>query len=215
MAICKYRVSKSVFLVLLVCMAITSNVYAVNKICYRGQSSGKAILNINGRLVKLKPGSRKNGVKLVTVNKDSIVVKVDGKRYQYKKNVSRGIILGEELTLSPNRSGNYMAKGKINGMGVKFVVDTGASYIAMNKKMARALKLDYGDNEVQIHTASGTEASYKVTLDTVSVGDIKLHDIPAVISKHDYPEKPLLGMSFLQYLDINQNDGQMTLSYSD
>lgn len=215
MIICNYRISKTFFSVLFICIAITSNVYAVNKICYRGFRSDNALLNINGRLVELKPGSSKNGVKLVSANKDSIVVKVDGKRYQYKKNISRGIILDEELTLSPNHSGNYTTNGKINGSEVNFVVDTGASYIAMNKELAGILEIEYGDNEVQIHTASGIDTNYKVILDTVSVGDITLYNIPAVISKHDYPKDPLLGMSFLQHLDITQGNGQMTLSYSD
>ncbi len=216
MAICKYRISKTVFFTLLVCLAITFNAYAGTKICYRGLRSGKALLNVNGRLVQLTPGqSSKNGVKLMTANKDVITVKVNGKRYQYKKNVSRGKILAEEVNLSPASNGNYKANGKINGKNVSFIVDTGASYISMNKNLAKALKIKPGNEEVQVHTASGTESSYMVMLDTVSVGDIKMHNIPAVISKHDYPLEPLLGMSFLKRVDMNQGNGQMVLKYLD
>ncbi len=214
MAICKNKVFITVFLALLVCMYITSNVYAASKICYRGLRSGKALLNVNGRLVQLSPGqSSKDGVKLITANKDTITIKVDGKRYQYKKNVSRGKILAEEVKLSAGPGGHYMTDGKINGKNVGFLVDTGASYIAMNKNMAKRLKINPGNQQVQINTASGTETNYLVMLDSVSVGDIKMYNVPAVISNHDYPKEPLLGMSFLQNVDMSQENGQMVLKH--
>ncbi len=216
MVICKNRIFKTVFFVLLVCLTISSNAYAGTKICYRGLRSGKALLNVNGRLVQLTPGqSSKSGVKLMTANKDAITVKVDGKRYQYKKNVSRGKILAEEVKLSPASNGNYMANGMINGKNVSFVVDTGASYISMNKNLAKALKIKRGNKKVQVHTASGTESSHLVMLDTVSVGGIKMNNISAVISNHDYPLEPLLGMSFLKRVNMNQGNGQMILKYLD
>jgi aspartyl protease family protein len=214
MAICKYRIYKTVFFVLLVCLTITSNAYAGTKICYRGLRSGKALLNVNGRLVQLTPGqSSKNGVTLMTADRDAITVKVDGKRYQYKKNVTRGKILGGEVKLSSGPSGHYMADGKINGKNVGFLVDTGASYIAMNKNLAKRLKINPGNQQVQINTASGTEMNYLVMLESVSIGDITMHNIPAVISNHDYPQEPLLGMSFLQHVNMSQKDGQMVLQY--
>ncbi len=216
MAVCKSRILKTVFFALLVCMVITSNVYAVNKICYRGLRSGKALLNVNGRLVELAPGqSSKSGVKLMTVNRDTITVKVDGKRYQYKKNISKGTILAEEVKLTAAPNGNYVTKGKINGKNVAFVVDTGASYIAMNKNLARELEINPGHQRVKINTASGKENNYLVMLDTVSIGDIKMYNIPAVISNHDYPKETLLGMSFLKHVDMSQVNAQMVLKYLD
>ncbi len=216
MVICKYGITKTVFFVLLFGMTISSNVYAVDKICYRGFRSDKALLNINGRLVELTPGqSSNNGVKLLTANKETITVKVDGKRYLYKINISKGTILADELRLLPALNGNYLANGRINGKNVAFVVDTGASFIAMNKNLARALKINPGNKKIEIQTASGTEINYLVMLDTVSVGDINMYNIPAVISNHDYPKEPLLGMSFLQHVNMSQENGQMVLKYSD
>ncbi len=216
MAIYKYRISKKVFFVLLVCITITTNVYGSTKICYRGTRSGKALLNVNGRLVQLTPGqSSKNGVELVSANKDTIIVKVDGKRYQYKKNMSRGEILAEEVKLSPARNGNYSANGSINGNSVVFLVDTGASFVAMNKNLARKLKIKPGNQKVQMQTASRTHSNSSVMLDTVSVGGINVNNIPAVISNHDYPKEPLLGMSFLKHVGISQVNGQMVLENLD
>lgn len=214
----KYSTSKAALLVLLVCMTIASNAYAAPRINYRGMLYGKALIRVNGRLVKLTPGqTSENGVKLLSANLKAIVVLVEGKRYRYKKDNINGTILAEaeEVTLIRDPgSGGYWARGRINGKDVTFLVDTGASYVVMNKDQAGALKIKRGNKEIQISTATKTETAYQVTLDTVSVGDIELQNIPAIITKHEYPPYPLLGMSFLQHVDIKQENEQMTLKYS-
>jgi aspartyl protease family protein len=160
--------------------------------------------------------SFRNIVKLLSANEEVVVLEISGKRYQYKKNSSRGTILTEEviLTRDPGAS-NYWVKGKINGKDVTFIVDTGATYVVLNKVQARALKIKLGNKEVKMHTASKIETVYHVLLDAVSVGGIKMNNVPALITKHTYPQKPLLGMSFLQHVDINQENGRMILKSSD
>jgi aspartyl protease family protein len=216
MEIGKYRTSKAALLVLLVCMTIAPNVYSAPKIKYRGMLSGKALIKVDGRLIKLTSGqTSKNGVKLLSANLEAIVVLVEGKRYRYKKHSNQGIILAEEVTLirDPGSSG-YWAKGRINGKDVTFLIDTGASHVVMNKDQARAFKIKRGNKKIQVSTATKTETAYQVTLDTVSVGDFELQNIPAIITKHKYPPYPLLGMSFLRHVEINQKNEQMTLKYS-
>ncbi len=212
----KYITSIAALLVLLVCMAIESNVYSAPRINYRGMHSGMALINVNGRLVKLTPGrASKDGVKLLSANLEAIVVLVEGKRYRYKKYSSQGTILADKVTLirDPGSSA-YWASGSINGKNVTFLIDTGASYVVMNKVQARALKIKRGNKKIQVSTATKIETAYQVTLDTVSVGDIELQNIPAIITKHKYPPYPLLGMSFLKHVEINQENEQMTLKYS-
>ncbi len=216
MEIGKYRTSKAALLVLLVCMTIAPNVYSAPKIKYRGMLSGKALIKVDGRLIKLTSGqTSKNGVKLLSANLEAIVVLVEGKRYRYKKYSSQGTILAEEVTLirNPGSSG-YWAKGRINGKDVTFLIDTGASHVVMNKDQARAFKIKRGNKKIQVSTATKIETAYQVTLDTVSVGDFELQNIPAIITKHKYPPYPLLGMSFLRHVEINQKKEQMTLKYS-
>ncbi len=218
MEIGKYRTSKAALLVLLVCMTIASNVYSAPRINYRGMLYGKALIKVNGSYIKLTPGqTSKNGVKLLSANLEAIVVLVEGKRYRYKKNSNQGTILAEaeEITLKRDPgSGGYWARGRINGKDVTFMVDTGASYVVINKVQARALKIKRGNKEIQVSTATKTETAYQVTLDTVSVGYIELQNIPAIITKHEHPPYPLLGMSFLRHVEINQENEQMTLRYS-
>ncbi len=216
MEIVKSRTSIAALLVLLVCMTIASNVYSAPKIKYSGMVHDKAQIWVNGRLIRLTSGqTSKNGVKLLSANLDEIVVLVEGKRYRYKKNNSQGTILTDKVTLirGPDSSG-YWAKGRINGKDVTFLIDTGASYVVMNKVQARALKIKRGNKKIQVSTATKIETAYQVTLDTVSVGDIELQNIPAIITKHKYPPYPLLGMSFLSHVEINQENEQMTLEYS-
>ncbi len=84
----------------------------------------------------------------------------------------------------------------------------------MNKDQAKAWKIKQGNKRIQISTATRKETAYQVTLDSVSVGDIELHNISAIITQHKYPPYPLLGMSFLSRVKINQENGQMILKYS-
>ena len=218
MEIDKYITSKAALLVLLVCMTIASNVYAEPKINYRGMLYGKALIKVNGSYIKLTPGqTSKNGVKLLSANLEAIVVLVEGKRYRYKKDNIKGTILAEAEGITLKRdpgSGGYRAKGRINGKDVTFLIDTGASLVVMNKVQARELKIKRGNKEIQVSTATKTETAYQVTLDTVSVGYIELQNIPAIITTHKYPLYPLLGMSFLRHVEINQENEQMTLKYS-
>ncbi len=216
MEIGKYIISKAALLVLLVCMAITTNVYSAPRIKYSGMVYDKACIWINGHSNKLKFGeTSKNGVTLLSGNSESIVVLVDGERYRYKKYSGQGTILADNVTLMRDPgSGGYWAKGRINGKDVTFLVDTGASCVVMNKDQARAWKIKRGNKKIQVSTATKKETAYQVTLDTVSVGDLEFQNIPAIITQHKYPPYPLLGMSFLRHVEINQENEQMTLKYS-
>ncbi len=220
MEIGKYTTSKAALLVLLVCMTIASNVYSAPNIYYQGMLSGKAMIKVNGRSVKLTPGqTSKDGVKLLSADSESIVVQVEGKSYRYERFSNQGTFLAdaeaEEIILKrfPDGSG-YWAEGRINGKDVIFMIDTGASVVVINKDQARALKIKRGNKKIQVSTATKIETAYQVTLDTVSVGYIELQNIPAIITKHKYPQYPLLGMSFLRHVEINQENEQMTLKYS-
>ncbi len=212
----KYKTSKAALLALLVCMTIAANVYSAPKINYRGMVHDTVWIWVNGRLIKLTPGqTSKNGVKLLSANLEAIVVLIEGKRYRYKKYSSQGTILADKVTLirDPGSSA-YWASGSINGKNVTFLIDTGASYVVMNKVQARALKIKRGNKKIQVSTATKIETAYQVKLDTVSVGDIEYQNIPAIITKHEFPPYPLLGMSFLGRVEINQENEQMTLKYS-
>ena len=212
---------KSGFILLLpaVCLllfCLASPLSAATDILYRGMHFGKAWINVNGRLVKLVPGeSHKLGVELLAADADAIIIRVDGKRYKYFKDKNRGILFEEEVLINRDvASGNYQANGYINGQAVTFIVDTGASFVTLSKKMASTMRIKTGTNRVTVQTASREEQAYLIRLVSVSVGGIELQDVPALITNRDYPPMPLLGMSFLSHMEVSHKDNLMLIRYT-
>lgn len=109
-------------------------------------------------------------------------------------------------------SGFFYANGSINGYPVRFLVDTGATIIAIDRKLARRIGLDYSDAQPGLaHTAGGAAPMVATTLNEVSVGDITLRDVQAGIMVESDLDTPLLGMSFLGQLDMVRTENQMEL----
>ncbi|MGH8727263.1 MAG: retropepsin-like aspartic protease family protein [Burkholderiales bacterium] len=115
-----------------------------------------------------------------------------------------------EVVLQRNRSGHYVADGKINGVNVTFLVDTGATQIALSAELAHELDLDL-NHRVTVTTANGVASGYATRLRTVSLGPITLRDVGAVVTSGIDGETVLLGMSFLQRLEFTQRAGQLIL----
>ena len=191
-------------------------VIADTDIYYRGIRSGQVWININGRLAKLSPGmTSKEGVKLLTANKKTITLIIDGKRYSYDKGKKKGTLLDNEVVLMHDPvNGSYYSKGSINGKPAIFLVDTGATFIALNLTDARSLGIKLGDKKIKVSTATKDENAHLVILKSVKVGDIELKNIAAVVmNSKSNPNVPLLGMSFLDKVEISQTDNKMSLKY--
>ena len=110
----------------------------------------------------------------------------------------------------PDAYGMYSIIGNINSYPVTFLVDTGATLIAMNKNEARRLGLDYLviGTPSQASTASGVVNTYHIKLKKVRVGDITLTGVDATVIDGNFPTEVLLGNSFLNRLDMRR-DGKM------
>ena len=118
----------------------------------------------------------------------------------------------DELIVKANRYGNYQTTGQINGRDVLFIIDTGASLVSISKTTAHKLHLKYSKSKpIRMQTASGTDRAYLTTIKNISIGNIVLHDVQAAVSSHNFPQYPLLGMSFLTQLDLHHNGNTMTL----
>lgn len=116
----------------------------------------------------------------------------------------------QEVVLQQNRQGHYVANGKINGQDVTFLLDTGATDIAIPENVASRLGLERG-RQVMFETANGRARGYATRLESVSLGHIRLTDLPASINPNVGHDEILLGMSFLRQLEINQKDNTLTL----
>ncbi len=114
------------------------------------------------------------------------------------------------VILKRNRYGHYVTQGKINNHSVTFMLDTGASDISIPDKIAKKLKLSYGQ-ERQYQTANGTITAYLTTLESVSIGNIKLQNVRASINPKMDHDEILMGMSFLKYIEFTQRGDTLIL----
>ena len=117
----------------------------------------------------------------------------------------------QEIVLKQNRQGHYVANGEINGQSVQFLLDTGATNVAIPEHIANRLNLKKGA-EHQTITANGTSTSYTTRLDRISLGSLEMHNVPAGISPGMQFDEILLGMSFLKHLKMTQQGKLLTLS---
>ncbi|MCR9186641.1 MAG: TIGR02281 family clan AA aspartic protease [Halieaceae bacterium] len=115
-----------------------------------------------------------------------------------------------EVTLQRNRFGHYVTSGEINGQPVTFLLDTGATGVAIPETLAGRLGLQRG-RAYRTQTANGMAISYATVLDEVAVADIRLPDVRAGIVPGLQTDEVLLGMSFLKHLEFTQRGDSLTL----
>lgn len=116
-----------------------------------------------------------------------------------------------QLVLEPSDNGNYYLKGSINGHGVVFLVDTGASWISIPERLRWALGLDRG-RYVRVTTAAGVIGNYATRVKTLDVGPFQFHDVAAALNPYAPNDVVLLGMSALQDIQFTQSQGRLVLS---
>ncbi|RUR36968.1 retropepsin-like aspartic protease family protein [Vreelandella populi] len=121
---------------------------------------------------------------------------------------------GGPVTLKRNRSGHYQAPGEINGEPVTFLLDTGATYVAVSDQLASQLGLERGRN-AWFNTANGRVQGSLTELDEVVLGGIRASNVQGSISPGMDDNTVLLGMSFLHLLNIEIRSGEMVLSLPD
>lgn len=178
-----------------------------------GLIGAKAIVVIDGGPPRtLAPGQKSaEGVTLLGTEKDAASFDIDGKKktlrmgqaYSAAKRADR-----QTVTLSADTRGHFVTLGSVNGGSVRFLVDTGATFVTLPAAEARRLGIDYlRGQRGQMQTPNGVVSVYRVMLDTVRVGDIELNNVDAVVSGSDTMGVALLGMSFLNRMEM-QRDGQ-------
>ena len=118
--------------------------------------------------------------------------------------------LQKEIRLQRNAYGHYVSSGTINGKPVVFLLDTGASDVAIPESVANRIGLLKG-RSITIKTANGNTRAYRTRLDSVAVGDIELYDVRATILKNITGDEVLLGMSFLKHFEIIQKGKTLTI----
>jgi len=116
----------------------------------------------------------------------------------------------KEIVLQRNSYGHYVSSGTINGHRVTFLLDTGASDIAIPESIANRIELSKG-RAIVVKTANGNTRAYRTRLDSVAVGEIKLYDLSATILPNITGDEILLGMNFLKHFEIIQKGRSLTI----
>lgn len=114
------------------------------------------------------------------------------------------------VRLAGTSKGHYVATGSINNRPVDFLVDTGATYVAVPETVARTLRLERG-RKTQVSTANGVADAWYTTLDRLAIGEIVLHNVDALITP-GLSNKTLLGMSALRNLRFSQEGRELVLT---
>ena len=117
---------------------------------------------------------------------------------------------GVEVVLHMNYQGHYLASGKINTYPVEFLVDTGATWIAVPGAIAQTMNLQPG-MAIETQTANGNTTAYLTKLKSVELGAIQLNNVKATIVPNMTGNEVLLGMSFLRELDLLQSNDKLIL----
>lgn len=115
-----------------------------------------------------------------------------------------------EVRLQGNRQGHFVADGRVNGQAVSFMIDTGATEVAIPSQVAGRLSLEKGA-PVMLNTANGATQGYRTRLSSLELGDIRLAQVSAVVVPGLPGEQILLGMSALKRLEFTLRDGNMLL----
>jgi aspartyl protease family protein len=200
-------------------IAITSiNVPGIaQNVALTGVLGSKALVVVDGTAPKtLAAGESHLGVKLVSVSGEQAVVEIKGKRNTLRVGDApvsvggAGSTNGTRIVLPVGSGGHFMASGQINGRAVQFMVDTGATTVAMGISDAQRIGIDYSKGRpIQMGTANGVAQGYLVKLKSVRVGDVEVYEVDAVVG----PNMPvvLLGNSFLSRFTMNRTSDTMVL----
>jgi aspartyl protease family protein len=184
-----------------------------------GLFPGKAVVVINGQAPRtIRVGEKTaEGVTLLSTASNSATLNIDGKRIELEVGQlfaapakSRG---AQSITLPADSGGHFLTVGQVNGKSVQFLVDTGASAISLSAGFAQGAGIDYRKGQRGfVQTANGVTAAYRVMLDSVRLGDITLYQVEGVVIEGAGMNVALLGMSFLNRMEMRRDGAMMTLT---
>ena len=116
-----------------------------------------------------------------------------------------------EVTMGPR--GHFSAEFKLNGRRIEAMIDTGATYVAMNRSTARSigLNLSNADFRYSVNTANGTAKAAGARIDSLQIGRIHVENVDALVLEDRSLGSTLIGMSFLKRLGRFRVEGETLL----
>lgn len=176
-----------------------------------------AVLAVDGRDPKtVKVGQQWSGITVISVERSEATVEIDGKRRVLKMgqhyHAAAAIADRQRVTLAADPRGHFITEGAINGNPVRFLVDTGATMVALPAAEAVRLGIDYRKGQPGLtSTAGGTVPTYRVRFDSVRLGEIEIAGVDGMVLEHGL-NIALLGMSFLNRVEMKRDGHTMVLT---
>jgi aspartyl protease family protein len=205
--------------------AVTPLVVLAQTVSMAGSiGDSKALLMINGAPHTLAVGSTVKGVTLkrvmqgqaeVEIGGKTLLVAIGGAPASVGAGGGGGGATGREILIAVGPGGHFITSGQINGKPVQFMVDTGATVVAMGRGEAERLGIDWKTGQRSVsHTAGGMVQSHGVSLTSVRIGDVEIFGVNAMILPAEMPFV-LLGNSFLSRFSMRRDANVMKLEKRD
>ena len=116
------------------------------------------------------------------------------------------------IIIAADKRGHYSGTGMINNKAMQFMIDTGATQVAVPARLAQQAGLKFGMPVIS-QTAAGRVQAYQTIIPTLQIGTIILQNTHAVILQK--LDQVLIGMTVLKQFKVTQFDGKMTIEASD
>jgi aspartyl protease family protein len=182
-----------------------------------GQMGAKALLVIDGQTQMLAVGESARGVRLLQLQDGSAVVESGGQQRRLQAGATARLAAGgvprggREVVIPAGPGGHFVTSGAINGRAVRFMIDTGATLVALSQAEAERIGLAWrGGEAVMMNTANGTVPSHRVTLRLLRVGEVELANVEAIVLPAAMP-MVLLGNSVLARFQMRRENDVMRL----
>ena len=210
---------KAASLVFLAVLGLCTGV-AAQTVGLSGMLGSRALLIVDGGAPKsVAAGETFQGVKVVSTSGDQAVIEIEGKRHTLRVGDAPASVGkgggggggGNKIVLTAGSGGHFMTQGAINGNAVQFMVDTGASSVAMSVADAERMRLNYkAGRPLRVGTANGVTQGWGIKLSSVRVGEVEIYEVDAVVTPQSMPFV-LLGNSFLSRFQMQKDNDQMVL----
>ena len=200
-------------------LMLASHTHAATSVVLSGVLGSKALLIVDGTAPKaVAAGESHQGVKVLSVTREQAVVEVDGGQQTLRLGETPSRLgrmdppsSGRRIVLTADSGGHFTGAGSINGKAMRFLVDTGATAVAIGAAEAERMGLDFRNNPpVTMRTANGNAQGWQIKLGSLRIGDVELREVDAIITPTALPYV-LLGNSFLTQFQMTRLTDQMVL----
>jgi aspartyl protease family protein len=184
-----------------------------------GLFPGAAVLNVDGQRKLVKVGQAgPGGVQVISADSRGAVLRVNGveRAYSLSREAGSGgasAPVKAQTSIARGADGHYRVVGSVGGHSIAFLVDTGATSIALNESQARTLGIDFRvvGQPMVVNLAAGTAKAWRIKLPQVKVGPLEVLGVEAFVLEGEGANDALLGMSFLNRVRWHEDQGLMVL----